>query len=198
MGENGSEGIKVASVLLILLGVISAVFLLYTISMRWITKGTSQIGTTMSGLDDTNKSIYDNMTISGKEVISVINTYYNDQDMQIMVCTKDGTNIIYTTAPQRLQHTDPTDTNDPWTGYPTADCRGNFFLPPETGGSASNMAVIKLCSADANTKKLITQAGYNSTVDPSVPGYILESGKFMGSIQKNSNGTVKQITFLEI
>lgn len=211
MENEASKPLNIGTVILIVVAIIGTVFMIYKLGMFYVSKGTSQISSTLSGFDDSSKQVYDGMSVSGNEVISVINNYWKDEDMQIMVCTKDGADYVYTTMDETLRWLDPDD-DDALVGYPVQDANGYYFNTPETGGSGTKAKICVVSDKPTETdytagsqtgnrsgdyKKLRTKAGYNDSVAPGTLGYISKSGNYTGSVQKDSTGAVKQITFVQ-
>lgn len=218
--SNSADGIKIAIALLVVIGLASVSILIYRQSIQMTKKGTAQLGNIAADLDDTDKQIYDGMTLTGSDVISAINKYWDDDTCEVVVCTKDGVNAAYNFGPTIAI---PVDTD--LTGMPTTDARGLPFSGKASedrsslGADATAASVIDECKTSAHAKicdaskvicgtavdgagatvnqYLATQTGYNGAVAVSNNGFISSGSNFLGSVQKDTNGTIRRITFVQ-
>lgn len=219
MGE-ASTGIKIAVGLLVAIGLAAMTIFIYRQASVMIKKGTSQLGIIAGDLDDTDKQIYDGMSLLGNDVISAISKYWEDDTCEIVVCTKDGANVAYNygsniTTPfnEDLTGVPTTDAVGlPFSGKAAEDCSAAGADQPASAvaaeGKAANHA--KICNAlttisgtvtnsEGATENvyLATSTGYNGTVSMGSNGYISGNSQFIGSIQKDGNGNIRRITFVQ-
>ena len=204
MTDIPHKTIWISITLFMLIALIVIISAAYNSSTGFIKKGLNQITTTLNQFDNTNKSLYDGMTINGAEVIDCINTNYKDETYQVVVSTKNynnngvvsgASNLVYTSLDSVVfQNATGDDTTNGGegilTGYPSVDAAGNAIIAnTNTGFSAS----FNLAKASTTA----TVSGYNSSTKKGTAGYISATAKFTGYVQKDSKNNVRQIIFVQ-
>lgn len=218
--EESNKFITVAVGLLVTIGLCTAVFFIYRNGSTMIKKGTSQLGNLTADLDDTDKQIYDGMTMLGSDVISAINKYWDDDTCEVVVCTKDGVNAAYNYGSNVAMPFD-----EDFTGMPTTDAVGLVFsgkaaedrsglgdgqMADAVAAEGRSAGHAKICNALATISSnisdgaggttsvpLATQTGYNATISMGASGFISGNSQFVGSVQKDANGNIRRITFVQ-
>lgn len=170
---------------------IMAAYNVYHKSNDTYKEGTKQLTRTEKEFTDADKSIYNDITESGSGVIRTIDKYWEDDTTEVVVCTLDGKNLIYSkraydmavgnTASGTYQVPNIV------SGLPSADCTGVPFASED--GSAT--AELKIAVSTAYS------GGYDKALSAASAGYIAEQGTFKGSVQRDQNGLVRRITFIQ-
>ncbi|HIS61649.1 MAG TPA: hypothetical protein IAC14_05275 [Candidatus Scybalomonas excrementigallinarum] len=92
--ENSLKGLLLAAGTVITCIVIGLGFYISREARDTTSKSVAQVSKLNVEFNESDKTMYDNMTVSGSEVINVINKFKND-DMGIIVDTKKTKNTMY-------------------------------------------------------------------------------------------------------
>lgn len=92
--ENSLKGLLLAAGTVITCIVIGLGFYISREARDTTSKSVAQVSKLNVEFNESDKTMYDNMTVSGSEVINVINKFKND-DMGIVVNTKKTKNVMY-------------------------------------------------------------------------------------------------------
>lgn len=196
-------------------------------------KGTDGLASSLSQLDSSQYAAYDGGVSTGTLIKQLINQTFSDGNIEILVCTADGYNLVYNTNGYAIFGAATTATNassdgssltyDDATGcsarylvfaqnatqllsnLPQYDAKGKPF-EAQTGQNTTAV-VHKAPSSVAEATSLFGSGdgytylelatGYNSAAKMLNPGYISDSAHFNSSIQKDINGDVRRITFVQ-
>lgn len=178
--NNGSEIIKVAVVTVLVMVLIGIGFSLMKKGQNINTKASSQMDEQLEGVEDYNMTQYDKMNIKGSEVIDVINKFFKDKDVEICISTKDGANFVYN--------------SDGKGNVATQVCKDKLTDIPNYTATGTDFASATLTIAST---ALLNTNGYIREASLSSAGYINTIASFSGSCQRDANGVVRRITFVQ-
>lgn len=185
----------VAPIFWVVLGIL-VVVVVVAIVMRVVNSGKStfasandELTNAMGQMSSSVYDVYDGTSFSGSSVIDAINNSWEDTNVQVVVSTANpvdrtqAVNLIY-----------------------------DKTLCVETGGEIYAGELTNLPAADYATETTwdsidvahssgddatCYEAGYYVNPDQGIPGYISDSSTFKGSVQKDVNGVVRRITFIQ-
>lgn len=139
---------------------------------------------------DTDKTIYDGTTETGASVIRAISKFWEDSTTEVLVCTSDGKNLIYSKRAYEMAV--------------GKTANGSYVLPNIVSGLPAADAVGHAFTLDSNNSAELMIAvntaysgGYNNATTAATAGYISDTALFLGSVQKDQNGLVRRITFIQ-
>lgn len=169
---------------------IGAGFATYNNSNDTYKQSTQQISNLNSEFTDADKSIYDGVTETGSAVIRVISKFWEDDTVEVLVCTVDGKDLIYSKRAYDMavgnaasgSYVTPTLVS----GLPATDCNGKSF-----DSESSDKVDLKIAVSTAYS------GGYNKSLTAATAGYISDTASFEGSVQRDQNGTIRRITFVQ-
>lgn len=174
-------GVGLLIVVLLIISVISVQKTgknIFDLGMDLLTSSTSE-------LSETGVTQYNNAYIDGSRLSELIKIYWQpDNSIAVTVCTKDGHNIMY-------DHDGATYTLlGALNGMPSSDAKGQSL--------ANAKSAIRQASLSTHTEIETYDEvnGYGST-NPSAKGYINLNAQFKGSVQRDSNNTIRGITFVQ-
>ena len=151
--------------------------------------GNDQLVDQAASLSTGKYDIYDNSIQAGDGVIRMINETFGEVNIEVLVCTKDGNNYIYnkplTKADGKLIDSDSLD------GMPTYDATGKPFSKADAGTGKTTASITKA------SDKLMCSTGYDSSADVSTAGYISTTSTYTCTVQKDVNGNVRRLTFVQ-
>lgn len=224
---GAEEGLSVGVKLLIAVGIASAMFMIYRIGMTLVNKGASQAAQLTADFDDIDKQKYDGMSLLGDDVIDAISKFWDDSTCEVVVCTVDGINAVYNVESPDNTYTVPfseefsgvpvadckgrsfTGKAADWTipgGVTTQDVGGVQCYDAKSlatvglgadGTVASNGIIVDANKIASNGQTLTGANGYNTLVPVGSAGYIATTTTFTGSVQKDANGSIRRITFIQ-
>lgn len=171
--ENALTIIKFAVAALILVVFISIGFNYMNKGRAINNQASDSIDRMVDSLSDAEYKTYDGLVIDGSTVQDVIRYSFGDSDVEILVSTKDGKDLVYngggSTAPY----------SGTLTGIPNKNAAGNPF------GTVA-MATTTMGSG-----------GYETSAASDTPGYIYNNSNFRGSLQYDANGQIRRVTFVQ-
>lgn len=160
--------------------------------------GNDALTSSLSKLSSTEYDMYEGTTQLGTSVIRLINSTIRDEDIEILVCTKDGSNYVYNT-----KGVEPFGTTKSSTVYKTiTDESSSSFLTnmvatDACGNAFDSVATVSLAPRGTTDTDLLNSAGYNTRASLTTSGYISTSASFSCSVQRDINGTVRRITCVQ-
>lgn len=218
---------NVTKLIMLAIGVlITSVVVSYAISVQQTGKdtmntGTDQLGESISALSNSKYDVYEGTSQVGKSVVRILNDVYNDPNIEVLVCTKDGYNFVYNTAATPIFGASTSNAGANGTAsYDTASNYGALYLVcnpndnqlltnlpqydakglPFTGTSGT-IAVVQKAPVTGHvigtSNPVATVNGYNSTVEKTDPGYISMSSYYSCSVQYDINNEPRRITFIQ-
>lgn len=205
---------------------ITYVFNLQSTGKDALNQGNEQIVEGIAAMTSGQWDMYDGSTQSGETVIRVINSTFSDVNIEVLVCTKDGANLVYNLSPTIYGVTSKgtgsmtingknyttelfklnTNVNDPdpLSNIPAEDANGSDFTVDNGAVIARAFTqdfVTNAGWASDPTKSeytnIMTGSGYNVVAPMSNPGYIAPTAYFTSSVQKDINNQVRRITFVQ-
>lgn len=187
--------ILLAVALIICAGIVAAVMVVYNMGQNALKSGQQTLTDQLAELSASKYDTYDGMSLDGNSVVQLINSTFDDTEIEAVVCTKDGNNLVYNTTlfdttgyiiSSGADGTAGTDDDEALSNKPTYDALHKTFA--EDGGNASPLRP---------ATGLMIATGYDITVPVNTPGYIASAATFNVSVQKNTNGIVRRITFIQ-
>lgn len=173
------------SLLIVVLLIINAISVqktsknIFDLGMDLLTSNTAE-------LSETGITQYNNAIIDGSRVTELIKSYWQtDNSVAVTVCTKDGQNIMYDHDGATYQLLGSLN------GMPSADAKGQSLANPKSSIRQASLA------SHAEIETYDESNGYASS-NPSAKGYINMNAQFKGSIQRDSNNTIRSIIFVQV
>lgn len=151
--------------------------------------GNDQLVDQTSSLSTGKYDINNNSVQAGGSVIQMINSTFREENLEVLVCTKDGNNYVYNSV--LLDAKGKIISTDSLTGMPTYDATGKPFNKADAGTGKSVAAITKA------SDKLMCSTGYDSSADVSTAGYIASTSIFNCTVQKDVNGNVRRLTYVQ-
>lgn len=201
--------IYVAVPIIVLVIVVAAVMTVARTGKTTFTDANSKLTDSLGSMNTGSYDLYDGAEVNGGTVIDVINETWKDPNVEVCVSTANpagagAINIVY-------NYIDPTSAAD-WdstkTGAKPVTDRGTELsgMPAKLAngvagptGATTDKDVWFPCTETANSNVDATAyaAGYSKNPNSSAKGYISNTMKFTGSVQKDGNGDVRRITFVQ-
>ncbi len=173
--ENAQKAIMIGVGLFITIIIIAAVMLITGMGQDLLNRGTEQLGGVSGQLEQQLTSQYDNTEISGSQVLSALQKYYNDTSLVIYVQNKGQTAFCST---PKMYGTNATTISIP-------------SVP--TGKTVADFGTNKPTMQD-NT----AQPSYGSfTSQTSLQYRIVTTGRYTANIVKNSTGSTVGVLFIQ-
>lgn len=214
--ENSVDFMKLGVVLAIVAALIASVLIVFNLGKTKITTATESLTKATSDLEDSELTVYDGTSIQGSEVINVINKYKEEPTFYINVVKKSqkesdaykayGLGMLYGHAGNNegvkfipkvgSSVTDEVSMKD------TASFTAKFELktPADTDTDVPKGCVASKIP-DGNTtggKTTLAYAKeYIGTWTSDDEWYIPEGKVFKGSIQRDSDGNITLVTFVQ-
>lgn len=98
--ENAQKAIMIGVGLFITIIIIAAVMLITGMGQDLLNRGTEQLGGISGQLEQQLTSQYDNVEVSGSQVLSAMQKYYNDTSLVIYVKNKASGSPVYCSTPK--------------------------------------------------------------------------------------------------
>lgn len=188
--------IYVAVPIIVLVIVVAAVMTVARTGKTTFSNANSDLTNSLSSMSTGSYDLYDGADVNGGTVIDVINETWKDPNVEVVVSTKspagDGTakNIVYN---RDAAGTTPVPDGEWRKGAVAIDSELQNTPAVLAGGNTFSGATLEQCvngdTAYAN--------GYFKNSNASTPGYIADSTQFTGSVQRDLNGDVRRITFVQ-
>jgi len=204
--ENSTKLI-LAGVSLMVVAVLVGVIMKFTnIGTDLTNKAGSSLQSSLEGLDDSDKSLYDNTVSSGDQVIAAIGKYLADPQCKVIVCTKgtSGTacwqmySDTFKGGGISSTMTTFTTTMKSCVGFPTTDALGQPIGAADADSKAVAEALAGILDASVSAAGASNETGgYDATTDSSAQWYIAPSAQFKSTLQKDQNNAVRFITFVQ-
>lgn len=215
--ENALKIVLLAVAAIIVAVLIVAAFSLVNSGQSLLSTGKSQINNSLSDYAEVAYTQYDGAVIAGSQVISAIkNDWHEDNTVGVGVMTKDGASVYYDYSGNQIASIKLTSSGDEDSelqadSFPTINAKGRDFTA--VGDSAIGSAVSKtmtnwagvtasgdggtISAKDSEFKLGTATTGYNSGVSPNETGYINPKSNFKGSIQRDYNGNIRSVIFVQ-
>lgn len=198
--------IYVAVPIIVLVIVVAAVMTVARTGKTTFSDANSDLTSSLGSMSTGAYDLYDGAEVNGGTVIDVINETWKDQNVEVLVSTKDpatpGTavNIVYN---RDGAGTTPTGDASWRQGAEPVDSELQNTPATLAGGLAMGNATINVCkkygatTAEGDTLGTAYSNGYYKNPNASTPGFISQSTLFVGSVQTDTNGDVRRITFVQ-
>lgn len=174
--------------------IVAAIFAIVNTGKETFNSNNDQLVDQLAGASTGKYDILDGAKQSGDGVIRVIDQTFAEREIEVLVCEKDGTNFVYNK--RNLGATGnayAVPLEELKSGVPTTDACGNqFIVSTASDGKITTKVIIQGAPA-----VLMCNNGYDSTAPVSTPGYIATTSSYTGSVQKDVNGNVRRITFIQ-
>ena len=90
MGDEGIDISKVVVRVLIVLGLIAAIYGLYSLLSSRLSGGVNKLSENLSSMDSSTYASYDDAIVTGTEVLTALKTF-RDADFAVVICNNDAT-----------------------------------------------------------------------------------------------------------
>lgn len=174
--ENVVELLKIFAAILVVIIAIGVTFNILSPAKEGIEQAMDASNQYIEMADDLEYSRYDGTKVSGALVIECIKQYNSNKDIEVCVCTRDGSNLVY---------------NEKTITAPIADT-SLVDLPLSNSVGAWTAPVMA-----TTTRDMVGSFGYIPDTSISTPGCINSNGQFVASLQHDANGYVRRITFVQ-
>ena len=210
--ENSVEFMKLGVVLAIVAALIASVLIVFNLGKTKITTATESLTKATSDLEDSDLTVYDGTSIQGSEVINVINKYKEEPTFYINVVKKSqkesaaykayGLGMLYGHAGNHSGVKFIPKVGSTKTEEVSMESAADIALGTlsEGGGDVPKGCVASKTPDDKTSDGKTTLAyakEYIGTWTSDNEWYIPEGKVFKGSIQRDSDGNITLITFVQ-
>ena len=209
--ENSAEAIKLGITILIVALLVGSALLVFRMGQSKITTATESLTKATSDLEDSDLIVYDGTSIQGSEVINVINKYKEEPTFYINVVKKSqkeseaykayGLGMLYGHAGNNSGVKFIPKVGSSVTDEVSMNDTSNLGVKLELKAPAAEDGdVPKGCVAAKTTDGKYTIAyakEYIGTWTSDDEWYIPEGKAFKGSVQRDSDGNITLITFVQ-
>ena len=186
----------------VVLGIIGVV-LLVTIFFAVLNSGKStfssandELTSAVNNMSTSTYDVYDGTTTSGSGVIECINNSWEDDNVQIVVSTpkpSDRTKSVTLMYDYEVCFNSGEKYAGDLTNLPAKAYGGENMNDKE----AWNSKITPAKHTDGSGQITCYTAGYYKNEDQGTEGYISENATFSGSVQRDVNGEVRRVTFIQ-
>lgn len=224
--ENSTKIIMLAVAIIIVVVIISFTMNIVNIGKDTFNSSNEQLVDNISQMASSQYDVYNNTSQTGEGVIRMINTTFDDVNVEVLVCTKDGYNMVYNKEGQNIYglkaasngnaqtaaygqtynlDTDPS-AAEALSNIAPKDAKGNDFSDTSTSGAKVQLAPVKgnqiaksatSPGASGDHEPVATSNGYNVVAPMGTPGYITTASYFTCTVQKDINNQVRRITYVQ-
>lgn len=206
--ENSVDFMKLGVVLAIVAALIASVLIVFNLGKSKVTTATESLTKATSDLEDSDLTVYDGTSIQGSEVINVINKYKEEPTFYINVVKKSqkesaaykayGLGMLYGHAGNHSGVKFIPKVGSSKTEEVSMKSAGDIILGALSKGDGD---VPKGCVAAEETEDGKTTLAYAKeyieTWTSDHQWYIPEGKVFKGSIQRDSDGNITLVTFVQ-
>jgi type II secretory pathway pseudopilin PulG len=203
--ENAMKIVLLAVTVIIVAVLIVAAFSLVNSGQGLLSTGKSQVNESVKNYGEAAYTQYDAAIVAGSQVISAIKTdWKKDNTVCIIVCTKDGSDICYDYSYSNYNTFTSSSDEDGKTmrdNFPQ-DCKGKT-LDCTNSTTTKIPDIVSAGNGDSSTNKKLSLPtadgtnGYKEGAKTSTSGYISRNANFKGSIQRDQNGNIRCVTFVQ-
>ena len=189
--------IYVAVPIIVLVIVVAAVMTVARTGKTTFSDANSDLTSSLGSMSTGTYDLYDGAEVNGGTVIDVINETWKDQNVEVLVSTKSPTSSG--TAVNIVYNRDAAGTNPKGdTQWVEGAAAVTIELQNKPATLASNTTmdentVINVCKKEETAYC----NGYYKNSNASFAGFISQSTIFEGSVQTDTNGDVRRITFVQ-
>lgn len=183
--KDATDFIQIAVGVLITVLLVAAVFLVVNQGRDMFNRGSEQLSETTNEITGGKFETYNGTTQTGSSVRRLINETFTNKSVEILVCTNDGSNLVYNSTTDT--GTEKAITTTVVTGMPNSDAKGMAIV--DAGGVGT--PTIKVATTTKGS------SGYNEAAGIDVAGFISTTSTFVCSVQKDVNGDIRRITFVQ-
>lgn len=210
--ENSAEAIKLGITILIVALLVGSALLVFRMGQSKITTATESLTKATSDLEDSDLIVYDGTSIQGSEVINVINKYKEEPTFYINVVKKSqkesdlykayGLGMLYGHAGKNSGVKFIPKVGSSVTKEVSMDATSDLAVklelktPADTDGDVPKGCVAAKTTTEGKTI-LAYAKEYNTTWTSAKEWYIPEGKAFKGSVQRDSDGNITLITFVQ-
>lgn len=197
--DNALRMIILAVGVIITAALIATVVLIQNQGTGIMNQGKTMLTSSLESYTDAEKTQYDGAVVTGSQVIQQIEQYWNaGNTTAILVCTKDGANIMYDYDGNTFALLDKSysGASDP----ALATFPSNDATKDDKWLKSGNISKCNHCDEGKSPDGVETYdstRGYNGAA-ATAKGFINETtGTFIGSCQRDANDAVRCITFVQ-
>ncbi len=153
--ENAQKAIMIGVGLFITIIIIAAVMLITGMGQDLLNRGTEQLGGISGQLEQQLTSQYDNTEVSGSQVLSALQKYYNDTSLVIYVQNKGQ--AVFCSTPKMYG------TSDTSPAYPELPTNGTSATIKETMRDNKNQPTYGTFTSQTNLQyRIVTTGRYSA------------------------------------
>lgn len=187
--KNGIKVLEIAGALIGFVILLSTAFYLLNKGQDTFSSSNAELTNTLSSVSSGQYDAYDGTSDSGEGVRRMINDLFTNEDIEVLVCCKDGSDYVYNAVNVGKSTATVLSLNS-LTGMPTYDAAGKAFSTEDASGSG----VATIAGAPS---ALMCSTGYDDGASVNTTGYISETAIFVCSVQKDINGNVRRLTYVQ-
>ncbi len=188
--SKGNKIIEVAGGVLLLVILLGIGFGLAKKGQDTYSSANAEMTNSLSAMATSQYDSYNGTSETGEGVRRTISELFNNEDIEVLVSCKDGSNYVYNSI-NLGKSTATVIALDALTGMPTYDAAGNAFAKADVGATGKAAAI---SGAPAT---LMCSTGYNTNASVSTIGYVSATATFECSVQKDINGNVRRLTYIQ-
>ncbi len=182
--------LEIAGAVLILVIFLGLAFGLVKKGQDTYAPANAELTSSLSSMKTSQYDSYNGTSETGEGVQRVINELFSNEDIEVLVCCKDGSNYVYNSI-NVGKSTATVISLKSLSGMPTYDATG---LPFNSTDSTDGKGSAKISGAPAT---LMCSTGYDTSASVNTTGYIASTATYLCSVQKDINGNVRRLTYIQ-
>lgn len=188
--SRGNKIIEIAAGVLILVILLGIGFGITKKGQDTYSSANAEMTNSLSAMTTSQYDSYDGTSETGEGVRRTISELFDNEDIEVLVSCKDGSNYVYN-AINLGKSTATVIALDALTGMPTYDAAGNAFAKADVAASG------KAATISGAPATLMCSTGYNTSASVNTIGYVSATATFECSVQKDVNGNVRRLTYIQ-
>lgn len=188
--SRGNKIIEIAAGVLILVILLGIGFGITKKGQDTYSSANAEMTNSLSAMTTSQYDSYNGTSETGEGVRRTISELFDNEDIEVLVSCKDGSNYVYN-AVNLGKSTATVIALDALTGMPTYDAAGNAFAKADVTTSS------KAATISGAPAALMCSTGYNTNASVNATGYISATATFECSVQKDINGNVRRLTYVQ-
>lgn len=188
--SKGNKIIEIAGGVLLLVILLGIGFGLAKKGQDTYSSANAEMTNSLSAMATSQYDSYNGTSETGEGVRRTISELFNNEDIEVLVSCKDGSNYVYNSI-NLGKSTATVIALDALTGMPTYDAAGNAFAKVDASASG------KVAAITGAPASLMCSTGYNTNASVNTTGYVSATATFECSVQKDINGNVRRLTYIQ-
>jgi hypothetical protein len=194
--DNAIKIVILAVSVIIISVLVVAAFSLVNSGQSLLSVGQSQVNASVQEFSDLAVTQFVGAGNSGYDVILAANSHWKvNDDVMVVVCTKDGAIRIYDY--NGLWDSAWSSDKDEFEAAATTDCRGKKLTLDYVNSRLNAGDSDKYKAKHVTKYNNGTSTAYSESLKAGDAGYVVRTANFTGSVQRDKNGNVRILTFVQ-